>query len=353
MTWLAWRQFRTQALVAVGALAVLAVILIVTGTHLRHLYDATVATCASHGDCQTASQSLAGQYHNIQSWLGFLIAVVPAVIGVFWGAPLVARELETGTYRMAWTQSVTRTRWLAIKLALVGVAAMAVSGLLSLAVTWWFGPIDLLSANQFGVFDQRDLVAVGYAAFAFALGVTAGTLIRRTLPAMAVTLGVFVAARLSFMVWIRPDLFAPLHRGLALDAASTGFFSSNGGAMQLQPNPPDLPNAWIYTTRIADRAGHPLPTGVVSSSCPTLGVGLPPPAPSGGSGRRIRGAVPGDVQSTLERCVTKLSAHYHTVVTYQPANRYWTFQWTETAIFLGAALLLVGFSLWWVRRHLS
>ena len=90
------------------------------------------------GDCSTAVQYFFSQYHQLQAWLDFLIAVVPAIVGVFWGAPLVARELETGTFRLAWTQSVTRTRWLALKLAVVGVAAMVVAGLFSLGVTWWF-----------------------------------------------------------------------------------------------------------------------------------------------------------------------------------------------------------------------
>jgi len=66
-----------------------------------------------------------------------IILVVPALLGIFWGAPLVANELETGTYRLAWTQSVTRKRWLAAKLGLVGLWSMAVAGLLSFIVTLW------------------------------------------------------------------------------------------------------------------------------------------------------------------------------------------------------------------------
>jgi len=356
MTWLAWRQFRTQALVAAAALALLAIVLVPTGLHLRHLYDSGVAACTNgtaRGDCSATVSSFLGQYHQLQGWLGFLMAVVPAIVGVFWGAPLVARELETGTFRLAWTQSVTRTRWLATRLALVGVASMAVCGLFSLGVTWWFSRMDQLGADQFSTFDQRDVVAVGYAALAFALGVTAGALIRRTLPAMAVTLVAFVTARLTFASWVRPKLVAATHLSQALDPKSMAFFSSNGSAMHLQPEAPNLPNAWISTTRIVDGAGQALPDQVVARACPTLGVGLPPPTPPGGARGRIRGVVPGNVQSTLEHCVTKLSAHYHEVVTYQPAGRYWTFQWLETAIFLGVALVLAGFSLWWVRRRLS
>jgi hypothetical protein len=356
MTWLTWRQFRTQAMVGAGALVLLALVMVPTGLHLRHLYDSTVAPCTngtSHVDCSTAIEYFSRQYHQLQGWMGFLIAVLPAIIGVFWGAPLVARELESGTYRLAWTQSVTRTRWLATKLAVVGAASLVVAGLFSLGVTWWFSRIDQLGMNQFGVFDQRGIVAVGYAALAFALGVTAGVLIRRTLPAMAATLAVFVVARLSFMVWVRPNLLPTRHLSQALDPNAMGFFSSNGSTMHLEPEAPNLPNAWIYTTRIVDRAGHALPTDQVNRTCPSLGADLPPPPRGGGASKVVRGVVPQNVQSTLERCVIKLSVHYHEIVTYQPANRYWTFQWAETVIFLSAALAMIGLCFWWVRRRLS
>ena len=84
---------------------------------------------------------------RLRTWLGVLVIVVPGIIGIFWGAPLVARELETGTFRLAWTQSVTRTRWLAVKLAVVGLASMAVAGLLSLMVTWWASPLDRVNVE--------------------------------------------------------------------------------------------------------------------------------------------------------------------------------------------------------------
>ena len=229
---------------------------------------------------------------------------------------------------------------------------MAVAGLFSLGVTWWFSRMDQVNIDQFSTFDQRDLVVVGYAALAFAVGVTAGVLIRRTLPAMAVTLVVFVATRLTFQTWVRPHLLAARHLRAPLAAQTMGFFSSNGGPMQLQPGAPDLPNAWVQSTRIVDGAGRPMPSSVVARLCPTLGVGRPPPPPDA-SGGRSASPIPGGIRDGLQSCVTKLSAHYHELVTYQPANRYWTFQWLETAIFLGAALALAGFSLWWVRRRLS
>ena len=349
----AWMQLRTQALVVFGALAGLAVVLALTGPHLAHLYDTTVASCASHGTCDTAGDLFLRHDTQLRGLLSILTWVVPVVLGVFWGAPLVARELESGTFRLAWTQSVTRTHWLVTKLALGALATMAAAGLVSLAVTWWASPFDRLTLDRFSpdVFSERGIVAVGYAAFAFTLGVAAGVVIRRTLPAMAVTLVGFVAVRQMFATWVRPLLLAPSHLHVTLGGGTpVGFGKSDSGPFTLWPEPPNLPNAWVYTTRIVDDHGRELTSQALSRACPTL-TDLGPRPPTAGGARAVAPA-PQQVANALHDCVTKLAASYHEVVTYQPAGRYWTFQWYELAIFLAVATALAGFSVWWVRRRL-
>ncbi len=142
-------------------------------------------------------QGLAREYRPY-SWLrdaaGMAVLVVPGLIGVFWGAPLVAPELAAGTYRPAWTQGVTRSRWLAVKLGLIGLASVGAAGLLTLVVTWWASPVDRLDAlaaaaylpdvSRFQplLFSERGVVPLGYAAFAFALGATAGALLPLLFP---------------------------------------------------------------------------------------------------------------------------------------------------------------------------
>ena len=88
---------------------------------------------------------------------------------------------------------------------------MAAAGLLSLMATWWASPIDRVNANRLspGVFAARDIVPVSYAAFAFAVGVTAGLIIRRTVPALAATLAAFFGARLAMTYWVRPHFATP------------------------------------------------------------------------------------------------------------------------------------------------
>jgi ABC-type transport system involved in multi-copper enzyme maturation permease subunit len=358
---LSWRQFRTPVIVAFAALAVVAALAALTGPDLAHMYAATLAACRPTGDCTSATQAFLQTDTALRRTFDTLVTVVPGLIGVFWGAPLIAREIETGTFPLVWTQSVTRTRWLAVKLVAVGVASMLVAGLLSLIVTWWVRPLDRAGAVVYATFGERDLVPIGYAAFAFALGVAAGMLIRRTVPAMAVTLFAFVVVRVGTTFGIRPRIIGPAHQVLALDQASTGFGSEfslsilfnslfNGGpSSALDPATPTIPNAWIYSTRVVDGSGHDLTNAVLNATCPGVANG------GGGSGSTVAGHVPVS-QAGAEQahaCVSKIGVTYHELVTYQPASRYWTFQWEELALYGAAALLLGAFCMWSGRRRIT
>jgi hypothetical protein len=349
------REFRTQAIVALGVLLVAAVVLAITGANIAHLYDTTVANCQASNDCATATSAFLGTDTQLQSALNDLVVLIPALLGIFWGAPLIARELEAGTHRLAWTQSVTRTRWLATKVGIVGVLALVVTGLLSLMVTWWFSPIDRVASNVFGSFDQRDIVPIAYAAFAFALGVTAGALLRKTLPAMGTTLVVFVAVRLAVVDWVRPNFMTPLHRTVA-----DGVFRSLVTGQHASITPAELtaaqgglpPNAWLLSGQTINAAGHVVgQNGLLDG-----GINFNPD--TGGYGLTIQGAgTCPDITSTaplnpgplIQKCVDQL--HLREVMTYQPASRYWPFQWFELAIFVVLALGLVGLCFWWIRRR--
>jgi hypothetical protein len=326
----AWHRFRIQALVALGALAVLAVVLAITGIQLAHAYDAAVAACRPRRVCASEPGSAFSFPSNseltLANALDTLVVAVPGLIGMFWGAPLIAREFETGSFRLAWTQGVTRTRWLAVKLGVAGVASMSAAGLLSLMVTWWSSPIAAVHGGRLSSFHSSGVAPVGYAAFAFALGVAAGLLIRRTLPAIAVTLAVFVAVTFAFPVWVRPHLIPPAQATVTLSAASiNGFeFSPDHRALLVQTAPPDIPGAWILSSQLTTPDGRPASAVPVTAACG--------PNASGNS-----------CQAYIE------SLHLRQAVTYQPASRYWPLQWYETGIYLAVALALAGFCLWWIR----
>lgn len=357
MIWLTLRQFRNQAAAAVGALIILGVLVAITGTQLSHLYDTSgIAACAVHGDCPTVDAAFLAHDNFLRTLLGDILLVVPGLIGAFWGAPLVARELETGTYRLAWTQSVTRTRWLVTKLVVIAVASMVVAGLVSLMVTLWFSPVDSVSLDRFTpqTFDDRGIVAIGYAAFAFVLGVALGLLIRRTLAAMALTLVAFAGARLAVSFWVRPQLMAPDHLSMPLTAAQRfGFAIEPAGVTFVASGTPSIPNAWVLSSRVIDATGR-APTAqslhqFVEAKCPIIAA--PPPPVSSGVSPGGHAAIGN--QAAFQACIARLSTAFHEAVTYQPADRYWAFQWYETAIFVGLALVLAGFCLWWIRRRLG
>ncbi len=358
MTAVAWRLFRAQAGWGLGALVVVGIVLLVTGPHLVHVYDAGVSACRSAGGVGPAcSNPVLDTDHAVQVALSAVVLLAPALVGIFWGAPLVARELETGTFRLAWTQSVTRRRWLATKLAVGGLASLLGGVALSLMATWWFAPIDDVTQNRFtpGVFQIHGLVPGGYALFAFALGATTGLLFRRVLPAMATTLVLFVGVRLVTTFGVRPHLLPPVSRVQALSPATFGLSITPSGPTVV-PSPPDIPNAWVVSTSIVDKAGHSPTVGIVKQLCPGLpgvnGVG-PPKLGLGGVGSKAVQAVPDQVQSALASCVANMSHLYHVVVTYQPANRFWSFQVLETAEFVVLSLLLGALCAWWLKRRLS
>jgi hypothetical protein len=344
----ATRQFRTQGIAAAVGLAAVAVIVAVTHLHVASVYDSLVAGCRSKGTCPNAISSFMQVDSSLRTWLGIVVVAVPGIIGIFWGAPLVARELETGTFRLAWTQSVTRSRWLGAKLGVAGTASVAVAGVLTLLVVWWSSLFDRVGQNVYGTFDQRGVVPIGHALFAFVVGVTAGLIVRRTLPAMATTFAIFVAARLAVVNWVRPNVFAAVQRTYSLTRIPMGIGSRNGGPTTLMADPPSVPNAWTRSVEVVDAAGRPITSSRFGALCPNLAQ---PPRPTA-QGSRVRGPAPEEARDAFTSCITKVGRTYHAVVSYQPPSRYWPLQWVELGIYVGTATLLAGLCWWWIRTRM-
>jgi hypothetical protein len=333
MTWVTWRQFRGQAVVAAAALVVMLATALALGPHLAHLYDV-----GGLPGCRSGCSDIAHQYLNramtrpTQTAYDVgtgLVILAPVVVGLFWGAPLVARELESGTFRLAWTQSVSRTRWLGTKLAVVGGAGMLTAGGLGLLLTWWAGPLDAASANRLDalVFVGRGVVPIGYAAFAFTLGVAAGSVLRRTVPAMGATLAGFAVAQIATVLWVRQHLAPAVHATLPLDLSSPlTFDETNGGHMSVVATP-EVPGAWVMSNSTITPSG-------------TLFTG---PANQAACNR----------SQPVQTCMDWVgSLHLRQSLVYQPVSNFWRLQWAETGIYLALALALAGASLWWVRRRL-
>jgi hypothetical protein len=346
MTWVSLRQFRGQAITGAAVIVVVAVVLAITGARLDHLYT-LYRNCSDNVSCGTLREQVLTSYPRVKV-IGSLLIAVPALVGIFWGAPLVAAELENRTHLLAWTQSVTRTRWIVTKLVLVGLASAVAAGLYSLAVTWWSIPFDRVGADRIvpGTFDQRGVVPIAYALFAFALGVTAGVLIRRTLPAMAVTLAGFVGIRMLIQYVVRPNLISPMHRNLALGTNLAVGIKRSPTGVSLVTGRPDLHGAWVTGSTVVNAAGQSPTTEVIRHACAAALAPAPPPA------GKSQVPPPGALRA-FHQCLHNLGLNYHLALTYQPDSRFWSLQLLESGIFLVVAGLLAVITVSWVRRRVE
>jgi hypothetical protein len=314
MTWLIWRQHRLQAAVILLALAALALFMLPTGLRMHDVLTSSgLGECVSaHGpagpECNALDEAFSDRFSTVES-LSAVLLFVPLFGGMFLGAPLVARELEHGTHRLVWTQGVTRLRWALGKIGFVTAAAIAVGAGFALLLGWWIEPLNAVNGNRLepGFFDMQGAVPVAYTVFAVAFGVLASTYVRSVLPALALTAGAFIAARIVVLFWARERFLSPVRDTEPVIAGRE--LSSKDG--------------WILSENLYDANGNLLSSG--QSSC------LPEDA----------------------ACIDKFSPGTYNVVEYHPLDRFWTFQLIESGIFAGAALLLFVLAVYRIRRRLA
>jgi hypothetical protein len=248
---------------------------------------------------------------------------------MFWGGPAVARERETATVQFAWTQSVTRRHWLSVKTGWLLLAGAVFGGAVAGIITWWYAPLNALNQGQFGQgsFDIQGIVPIGYAVFAVALGIAAGALIGRTLPALAVTAGVFLAVRLVITYWVRVHYLAAVTTIYSV----TQNFAPKGAYWSLAQGTV-LPGGQ-FTTNLSVGPGHII-SGFAGPDVP--------------ASCQVPGQGPGNITSTIT-CMARLG--YRSFTTYQPGYRFWPFQFIETGIFVALAAALIVVTLFALRRR--
>jgi hypothetical protein len=344
MIWLTWRQVRGSAAMMAALLVVLGTALALTGPNLASGYSTGIAACTQDDTCGRFYDRFFGQYDTPFMAASLVVLLLPALVGLFWGAPLVTRELEAGTHLLVWNQSITRGRWLAVKLGLTGLAAMAAACLCGLMVTWWSDPLDKSAPGDLAlmaplVFGARGIAPMGYAAFAFVLGVTVGMLVRRTLPAMALTLAVFAAIQLAMPMLVRPHLMAPVTSTFELSEGNVdGFGISDEGPAHifLKSAVPGHVGAWVLSSNLLGPSGRTIAgDGVPGQVQVSTTSGPCAPGPSGFGG-----------------CIAEINRlGYRQKATYQPLERFWPFQWIETGIYALLTLVLAWFCFWWIRRR--
>jgi len=341
--WLTWRQCRTQFIAVYGLVAAACVWLAVTGPALARLArrNQNVYDLLTSNDRLVFNGGIA------------VLAAAPAVIGIFWGAPLVARELETGTYRLVWNQSVTRGRWLAVKLGFSVLSTAVAVGILTTAVTWWAQPIDGATGSQSGSlasrltpisFAMRGIVPVGYAVFALLLGTLMGLVVRRSVPAMALTLAIYVVVQIAVPLWVRPHLVPATTTSMVISHTTLDGIGLDGSGTITITTHADRGD-WVLTNETVDAHGHAAAVPTWFGSC------LPPPP---GAGQPSGMAAVNEDHGTLDACLARLTDEgFRQRLVYQPRHHFWPLQWAETGLYLAASAVLAGLSFWWTRRRLT
>jgi hypothetical protein len=312
MAWVTWRQHRAQLLAAAGLLVSVAVAALVTSLPVRDAYHhQALSSClppAARPGCDLLVNHFRSEFGSLAQ-VGRWLILLPG-LALLVGAPLLAREFEHGTYRLAWTQGISRRRWLVVKTALLAGGLVALAALLGLVAMWWRTPFDHVEGRLAPqAFDIEGTVVPGYTFFALAIGVLAGIWLRRTLAAVSLSATVFVLTRLGVEKLLRPHFPAPLHR-IATSAA-----------------PGAHAHDWVIDDKVVDSVGRR-----ITSAREDLAV--------------VHAQHAGiDAQQYL------VSLGWRRVVTYQPAGRFWELQGIETAIFVALGLAAVAAAVQLLRRR--
>ncbi len=338
MIWLTWRQHRAEAGVGAALLAAAVVALMVIGQGAHHLArQLGMPGCAqSGGGCGSALEELHRHYHWLPPVTGSLIAV-PLLVGMFWAAPLVSREYESGTHRLVWTQSISRRRWISTKVAIIAAVVGVAAAVLGLVATWALDPLAPAFGTRFNStwYDITGVVPVACMLFAFAAGVAASALTRRTIPAMATTLAVYAAARIP-VHFFRRNLWPTVHHTVTYPLSS--LLRDPDGDHPLASGL--SPNDWILSTVRLGPTGHSIVglnnRDILINYCPSL----PPRGEIGAA--------------AIQACQAKLNGlNASEVSRYHPASQFWSIQLVESLLFVAIAAVLAATAILAVVRRRS
>jgi hypothetical protein len=323
LAWVSWRQYRIALAGAVIFLGALAVYLLIMGLKIRSAY-ASVTSChpASSAACLDVSSLFQNAYYLTAEVTAALLQAAPVLLGVFAGAPLLARELDSGTFRFTWTQGAGRIRWTVARLALPAVTITAAAVAFSQLFGWFYWPffadgLDGPLAPQF--FDLTGIAFAAWTLAAFAIGVAAGLLIRRVVPAMVASMAAWAGLLAATLLFLRRHYEAPL-------------LSKSGGPPGSGTSP------WVISQWWTAPNGKPV-------SFATMMQLAQQPRALLGPAHHVPGASGGSIfQGLIEHGYTEWTI-------YQPAGRFWTFQWIEGGWLLAVSLLLIAATIWLVRRR--
>ncbi len=318
--WVAARRYRAT-LAATGAiLGALAVYLLIDGRQMRSAYS-TMSACApaDSATCHFVFQNFHQKYGQV-GLVGVVLMFLPGLLGAFAGAPVLARELETGTVRYTWTQSVGRIRWAVAVLVPGALGVAALVGAFGALVSWRDQPLvdaDQTSRLHATVFPVIGVAVAGWALLGFALGVFAGILWRRVLPALAT----------AFAAW-----FGLAYLGAQLRLHYLPMLTSTSL---------EIPNRATTVDQWWTRSGIRVSDDAIDRTLQAINA---QPNPGGES--------TGQAANVSVDPVEYLIHHGYAQVTgYQPDTRFWPFQWIEFGWLAALSILLLAATLVVVRRR--
>ncbi len=333
MNWFLWRQHRKNFLVIGILLALYTALVIPTGLHFWHTYQHALTACAQNPADPNCSEPQLGLFQSSTDQLLFhllpvTILFLPIVLGIFWGAPLLAREYAEGTNGLVWTQGTSRHKWLTVKLTWVLVATAVFIGVFAALMTWWSNTPNTLNMDRFNdvFFSSQGILPVAYALFAVTSGIMFGAWFKKTMVAAGVTLGLFIAlALIAVPNFVRPHYMAPVT------------VVAQMGPAAVDSKIPEGAN-WLLSRNIINQNGEVVQD--IFSSAPAQCQKIIQQMQIGTSagGNRVK-AVPGGGDS-IDACLNK--AGWHQIATFQPSYRYWDFQRIEAGIYLALTVLAVG-----------
>lgn len=357
MNWLAWRQHRKQFMVAGIFLVLFAALMIPTGLHYWHTYQHALSTCGNTDTCsQVSGELFQGNGDGLILHLvpvSFLL--IPIVLGLFWGVPLLAREYTDGTNKLVWTQSVSRKRWLTVKLIWIILGTAIIAGLFAALMTWWSKTNNAINLNRFHeiFFNTQGIAPVAFSVFAVSLGIALGAWFRRIMVALGITLVLLIAIVLVVVPnFIRPHYETPVSYKTSLLANP----KINGVATN-SSDPLANGATLSVSTTFVDSKGQPLDWANPPNSCIRTapagfvggGEGIHQHAvPAPGQNAEALGSQNGGPTVSMN-CLAALGYQQNTQ--YQPSYRYWDFQRIEAALYLVAATIPIGATYWLVLRR--
>lgn len=297
LAWVTWRQHRAGLAGTTAVLGGLGLYLLITGL-LIHSSPASVSS-------------------QTPKIISALILLLPVLIGSFTGAPLLARELETGTFRYAWTQGCGRSRLAVTKLALLAGALTAAAAAFSALFSWYIQPFiadGQLPALKPLVFGLRGVAFAAWTLAAFSIAAFAGTLIRRTVPALAASLAAVAGLELATTFLLRPHYLAPL--------------TTRGGVPGMPPS--RLSGSSLVLSSWTTRPGGRVVNQDVINQA---------------EGRFRYSPDPNALSAWLTQ------HHFTQWWTYQPQSRFWPFQLIEGSWLLALSVILIAVTIWLVRHR--